>query len=174
MYTKSKVTFYLFTAIRVFYAITDTLQAYFLMQVINWINDDTTYDQDKALYALMCALAIPMMQIFHHVTIEFMIFYVIECGHRIHTSLKTILFAKTMRMSNSTNKDFDSSEIESIIMRDTDIIWGILWQCPDFIEEPFRLIVSCYMTFQYIGWYGGIVVATTFIKFGTSWIRNYT
>ena len=147
VYTKSKVTFYLFTAVRIFYAITDTLKAYFLMQVINWVNDDTPYDQDKALYALMCALAIPMMQIFHHVTIEFMIFYVIECGHRIHTSLKTILFAKTMRMSNSTNKDFDSSEIESIIMRDTDIIWGILWQCPDFIEEPFRLIVSCYMTF---------------------------
>ena len=30
------------------------------------------------------------------------------------------------------------------------------------------------MTFQYIGWYGAIVVITTFLKFGTSWLRNYT
>ena len=77
-------------------------------------------------------------------------------------------------MSNATSKDFDSSEIESIIMRDTGVICQILWQYSNFVEEPFKLIVSCYMTFQYVGWYGAIIVLTTLLKFGTSWLRNYT
>ena len=75
----------------------------------------------------MLAMTIPLLSIFCHITGEFFRFYVIEVGHRIHTSLKQILFAKNLRMSNASNKDFDSSEIESIIMRDTDVVWSILW-----------------------------------------------
>ena len=122
----------------------------------------------------MLALAIPLLSTFCHITGEFFRFYVIEVGHRIHTSLKQILFAKNLRMSNATSKDFDSSEIESIIMRDTGVICQILLQYSNFVEEPFKLIVSCYMTFQYVGWYGAIIVLTTLLKFGTSWLRNYT
>ena len=98
-----------------------------MMKLIDWVTNDTPDDIDSYSYALMLAMAIPLLSVFCHITGEFFRFYVIEVGHRIHTSLKQILFAKNLRMSNASNKDFDSSEIESIIMRDTDVVWSILW-----------------------------------------------
>lgn len=98
----------------------------------------------------------------------------IEVGHRAHTSLKTILFAKDLRMTSATNKDFSEGEISSIIMGDTNKIWDFIWQMPEFIEVPFVLLASCYFVFQYIGWYGAIVVAITLAQFLLSYVRETT
>jgi len=51
----------------------------------------------------------------------------IEVGHRAHTGLKTILFAKDLRMSSATNKDFSEGEVSSIIMGDSNKIWDFIW-----------------------------------------------
>lgn len=124
--------------------------------------------------ALLAALTIPVCQVTCHLVWEYFCYYMVETGHRAHTSLKTLLFAKNLRMSNATNKDFDSSEIESIIMGDSHIVWDFVWRLPEIVEVPFRLVVSCYLTFQYIGWYGLIVVAVTLLKFVTSYVRKNT
>ena len=58
-----------------------------------------------------------------------------------------MLFAKRMRMSSATIKDFSEGETTSLIMRDTNRIWDFVWQLPEFIEAPFVLIGSCYLTF---------------------------
>ena len=55
-------------------------------------------------------------------------FDIIEAGHLTHTSLKTILFRKNFRMSSASNKDFSTSEIDSIIMSDTDKFWDVIWE----------------------------------------------
>ena len=81
-----------------------------------WITNETEETDYSTAIALMAALSIPLMQIMCHLIWEYFCFFMIETGHRAHTSLKTILFAKNLRMSNASNKDFDSAEIESIIM----------------------------------------------------------
>ena len=98
----------------------------------------------------------------------------VETGHRAHIALKTILFAKNLRMSNATNKNFDSTEIESIIMRDSDVVWDFIWKLPEIVEVPFRLVVACYFTFHYLGWYGLIIVAKIFLSFFISYVRKQT
>ena len=139
-----------------------------------WITNETEETDYSTAIALMAALSIPLMQIMCHLIWEYFCFFMIETGHRAHTSLKTILFAKNLRMSNASNKDFDSSEIESIIMSDSDVIWTFIWRLPEIIECPFRLFVSSYLIFQYIGWYGFIVVGVTLLKFVTSYTRKHT
>lgn len=96
----------------------------------------------------------------------------IECGHRAHTALKTMLFKKDLRMSNSTNKDFSEGEVSSIIMGETGRVWTFIWTMPDYIECPFNLIVASYFTFQAIGWYGFIVVVFTMTQFLIGYIRG--
>ena len=71
----------------------------------------------------------------------------IEMGHRTHTSLKTILFQKDLRMSISTNKDYSEGEINSIIMGDTDKVYEFIQLMPSYLECPFVLICSSYFTF---------------------------
>jgi len=96
----------------------------------------------------------------------------IEVGHRAHTSLKTILFAKDLRMSAATNKDFSEGEINSIIMGDTNKVWDFVWQLPEFLECPGVLICALYFIFQAIGWYGYIVVLMTLCQFALSYYRE--
>ena len=96
----------------------------------------------------------------------------IEVGHRAHTSLKTILFQKDLRMSSATNKDFSEGEISSIIMGDSNKIWDFIWQMPEYLECPFILISACYFTFQSISWYGFIVVILTLLQFTISYYRE--
>ena len=96
----------------------------------------------------------------------------IECGHRAHTALKTMMFKKDLRMSNATNKDFSEGEVSSIIMGETGRVWTFIWTMPDYIECPFNLIAASYFTFQYIGWYGFIVVFFTFSQFLMGYIRG--
>lgn len=54
-------------------------------------------------------------------------YQMVEVGHLTQASLKTILFRKNFRMSEATNKDFSSGEINSIIMGETGIVWDFVW-----------------------------------------------
>ena len=101
-------------------------------------------------------------------------FDMIEASQRVHTSLKTILFKKDLRMSSATNKDFSESEISSIIMNDTNKINEFMDELPDLIEVPFLLLISCYYTFLSIGWYGAIVFIIALAQFILSYIKEST
>ena len=80
-------------------------------------------------------------------------FNLIEAGHLTHCSLKTILFRKNLRLSGATNKDFSTSEIDSIIMSDTDKIWDVIWEMSQYFEAPVQVICGSYLVFSAIGRY---------------------
>ena len=130
---------------------------------------DTYYSICSAVFL---ALLIPLTKCLFHTIWEYFCFQMIEVGHRAHTSLKTILFQKDLRMSSSTNKDFSEGEISSIIMGDSNKIWDFIWQMPEYLECPFVLICASYFTFQTIGWYGFIVVILTFVQFSLGYYRE--
>ena len=83
-----------------------------------------------------------------------------------------MLFKKDLRMSNATNKDFSEGDVSSIIMGETGRVWTFIWEMPSYIECPFNLIVACYFTFHYIGWYGFIVVFFTIGQFVMGYFRG--
>ena len=85
----------------------------------------------------------------------------VETGHRTQCALKTMLFKKDLKMSEATNKDFSASEVRSIIMGESNVIWTFIYTLPDYIECPCNLIVASYYTFTYIGWYGLIIFLFT-------------
>ena len=41
VYTKVKTRFYFFSALRVFFGVTDTFKAYLMMKLIDWVTNDT-------------------------------------------------------------------------------------------------------------------------------------
>jgi ABC-type multidrug transport system fused ATPase/permease subunit len=92
-------------------------------------------------------------------------FDIIEAGHMTHTSLKTILFRKNFRMSSAVNKDFSTSEIDSIIMSDTDKFWDVIWEMHQYIEVPVEIICGIYLCYSSIGRYAFIsfVINTCFL-----------
>ncbi len=71
----------------------------------------------------------------------------IEVGHRAHTSLKVMLFRKNFKMTASTNKDFSSGEINSVIMSESNRIWDFIWQGPAYIECVMHLTFSSIIVF---------------------------
>ena len=79
-------------------------------------------------------------------------FQMIEVGHLTQASLKTILFRKNFRMSEATNKDFSSGEINSIIMGETGIVWQFVWSLSDYFECPLDIMVGLYYIYYSVGW----------------------
>lgn len=161
-----------FCAIRFTLTTQDVIRPLLMVNYINWLMSsevDTPYTIFKAVFL---ALLMPVLQCICHTIWEYFCFQMIEVGHRAHTSLKTILFQKDLRMSSATNKDFSEGEISSIIMGDSNKIWDFIWQLPEYIECPFVLICASYFTFQSIGWYGFIVVILTIVQFSLGYYRE--
>ena len=116
-----------FCTIRTFLTCRDVYQPLLMAGFISWLQDstpDTTYTTCKAVGTM---LLLPVMSMIMHTTWEYFCFQMIEVGHRAHTSLKTILFQKDLRMTGATNKDFSEGEISSIIMGDSNKIWDFIW-----------------------------------------------
>ena len=82
------------------------------------------------------------MSIVLHVLWEYVAYAAIEIGHRTHTALKVLLFKKNLRMTRATNKDFNSSEINSVIMQDSEGMWAMIWHGPEYLETIFHLVSS--------------------------------
>ena len=85
-----------------------------------------------------------------------------------------MLFKKDLKMSEATNKDFSASEVRSIIMGESNVIWTFIYTLPDYIECPCNLIVASYYTFTYIGWYGFIIFLFTIAQIILGYIRGST
>ena len=79
------------------------------VKFMEWLTNDEPDTYESICIALIYALGVPIYQTMCHYIWEFFCFYMVETGHLAHISLKTMLFAKNLRMSNATNKDFDSS-----------------------------------------------------------------
>ena len=162
-----------FYAVRIAMMLDDLYQPLLLVTLIDWIQDQEQPDTYWTIaYALLIGLLIPILKGLQHSIWEYFCFEMIECGHRAHTALKTMLFKKDLRMSNATNKDFSEGEVGSIIMGETGRVWAFIWEMPSYIECPFALITASYFTFQYIGWYGFIVVLFTIGQFFMGYFRG--
>ena len=57
-------------------------------------------------------------------------------------------------MTSATNKDFSSSEINNIVLNESDRIWSFIWQGPAYMEFVIVLVTSSIIVFQTIGWCG--------------------
>lgn len=136
-----------FYAVRAVLMLNDVYQPLLLVSFISWIQDEEPDTTWTTAYALLIGVMIPLSKALQHTIWEYFCFEMIECGHRAHTALKTMLFAKDLRMSNATNKDFTESEVSSIIMGETGRVWTFIWSMSDYIECPFELIVASYFTF---------------------------
>ena len=123
----NKWNFAKFCTVRFCLTTQDVIRPLLLVSFVNWLmssEPDTTY---TFVSAVLTALLIPLIRCVFHTCWEYFCFQMIEVGHRAHTSLKTILFQKDLRMSSATNKDFSEGEISSIIMGDSNKIWDFIW-----------------------------------------------
>ena len=161
-----------FLVVRLLLCLKEFYIPFLMVNFLTWLQETEEMDHWNTAKAFMQAMLIPLSQMAFHTIWEGFAFQMIETGHMCHTSLKNMLFAKRMRMSSATNKDFSEGETSSLIMGDTNRIWDFVWQMPEIIEAPFILIGSCYLTFQYIGWYGLIVVGLTLLRFVISFVRE--
>ena len=104
-------------------------------------------------WAFKIATGLLLLKIFKHTLWENMCYYMVLTGHMAHSTLKAILFTKTFRMSNATNKDYSSGEIMNLIHRDAGRVWSFVWELSTIIETPFEMIVAAYFLWTNLGWF---------------------
>jgi len=76
---------------------------------------------------MFTACSIPFSRCITHTIWEYFCFMMIETGHRLHTSLKAMLFAKNLRMTSATNREYDQGQVNSIMMGESNRVWDIIW-----------------------------------------------
>ena len=87
-------------------------------------------------------------------------------GHRAHWALKCILFRKSFRLTNATNKQYSSSEITQIVVHDTNYFWALIDLFPTILMCVFNITTGAFVVFKEIGYCG-------FIMLGLSALRMY-
>ena len=122
-----------------------------MKQFVDYIESEDTADKQQWYSAVQTGCLILLLKIFAHTFWENLCYYMIETGHKSHTSLKTVLFKKNFRISAATNKDYSSGEILNLIERDANRVWTFVWDLPAMIEIPFELTVASYFIYQYVG-----------------------
>ena len=115
--------------------------------VITWLQKQEEEPLEDTMYMVAVALCCPLVNIINHVVWEYFCFQMIEVGHLAHTAMKTMLFRKNFKMTNATNKDFSSGEVQHIIMGESGRVWDFIWSMPDYFECPIQLIASSIIVF---------------------------
>lgn len=161
-----------FLGVRICMQADDFIVPYLILNFITWIQDPAASSFDTTLKVVAATMVIPILNCMWHLIWSVFEFQMIECGHRAHTAMKIMLFKKNLRMTGATNKDFSSGEIEGIIMHETNSVWTIIWSFPDFVECPLHLIFAACLTFNYIGYYGLIVLLFTLLQIGFGQVRG--
>ena len=111
-------------------------------------SEDNIGDAQAWNDAVKTGCMIMFIKIWSHTFWENLCYYMIETGHKSHTSLKTIMFVKAMKCSPATNKTHSSGEILNLIERDCNKVWSFIWDLPAVFEIPFELIVASYYIFK--------------------------
>ena len=158
LFAANKFNFVKFSVVRFFLQIDEFLVPYVMSRTLDWIQKSEEEPLSDTLYMLALALSVPFVSLMVHTIWEYFCFQMIEVGHRAHTALKVMLFRKNFKMTNATNKDFSSGEVQHIIMGESGRVWDFIWSMPDYFECPIQLIASSIIVFQQIGWYGLISV----------------
>lgn len=123
-----------------------------MRQLVTFVELES-FDNAQWWDAAVAGLLLLFTKIFAHTFWENLCYYMIETGHKTHTTLKTLLFKKNFRLSAATNKSYSSGEILNLIERDANKIWVFVWDLPALIEVPFEVIFSSYFILTEVGLY---------------------
>ena len=105
--TAKKWKFLLFVGVNVLLSLESIFIAFQLVSFIDWMQDEATDDYYSTAAAMFTACSIPFSRCITHTIWKYFEFMMIETGHRLHTSLKAMLFAKNLRMTSATNREYD-------------------------------------------------------------------
>jgi ABC-type multidrug transport system fused ATPase/permease subunit len=94
-------------------------------------------------------------------------------GMKAKNSAVGLIYSKTLRLSNATNKKYEQGDVINFMGRDARRIKGLFgWELSEVAKIPFTLIYSVIFLYYYFGWtiYGTILVllATS----GLQWIKQ--
>ena len=116
-----------------------------MAQFMEYLEEDSNIGDNEAWFtAVKVAISIIALKIFSHTFWETLCYYMVETGHKAHTSLKTVIFKKALRLSAATNKQYSSGQVLNLIERDCNKIWTFVWDMPRMFEIPFNLAVACF------------------------------
>ena len=123
-----------------------------LKEFMSYMEAEEPAEHQTTMWAVKIALALLFIKVIKHTLWENLCYKMILTGIRAHGALKDILFAKTFRMSNASNKDYSSGEIMGLIHRDAGRVWTFVWELGDIVQTPFELAVSAYFLWTNLGW----------------------
>ena len=123
-----------------------------MKEFITFMEEDNPPEYMTSAWAVKVGIALLAIKVFKHTLWENLCYKMVLVGHTAHTTLKAILFGKTFRMSNATNKDYSSGEIMNLIHRDAGRVWSFVWDLSTIIETPIEMTVAAYFLWTNLGW----------------------
>ena len=123
-------------AVRLINMCVDIVGTFAYLEFITQLEIEGTFNLEQMYYPIMMGTLKVLLDLFQHYFWGYFDYQMIFQGTMAQASLKTILYKKSFRMSEATNKDFSSGEINSIIMHETGIVWKFVWDMSNFIEVP--------------------------------------
>lgn len=79
---------------------------------------------------------------------------------RSSKAVTSLIYEKSLRLSQATNKQFEQGEIVNFVQIDAPKIYDLAFSFPDVAKLPLLLIYALFMAFYYFKWtlYGGILL----------------
>ena len=143
----------MFISVRVINKFIDIFNGIVYLEIIRQFEiTEGPFSTDQLYYPICLGVFKVFLDIFSSMFWGYFDYQMIEVGHLTQASLKTILFRKNFRMSEATNKDFSSGEINSIIMGETGIVWQFVWSLSDYFECPLDIMLGLYYIYYSVGW----------------------
>ena len=145
-----------------------TIQPLLLEQVMNYIESDTT-EQKAQTKAIIFALILLLYMMLSKIIIINIGFYVMKFIVQLKQSLVSMMYAKILKVSVSTNKRFNQGRLVNMILNDSHSAVFVFEQIPAILVVPFTLIfilTSLYFLIDYV-----IIVPIIIIMF--LYIINY-
>ena len=108
---------------------------------------------------------------------EHAIFLQTLLGVQAYSGLVTLIYEKILKITPSTNKDFEQGQIINFIQVDAERAFDVVWSFPPVARLPIQLIFGLGFLFYYFGLYLlpalGVVAVLTILNFLISlWIAS--
>lgn len=148
-----KSKYVLFVIVRFLNAVLHIGIQFLTISVIQQLEFHTgSFEYQELIYPVATALLAVLLTTLSHVFWKYFEYDMIETGRNTHQALKTLMFRKSLRMSEATNKDYSSGDIDRIIQSETGRVWTFIWSLSEYIEGPFNMIIGIFFIYQSVGW----------------------
>ena len=131
---------------------TTTFQPFLLKRVLNYIESDTIEDQSKMEALLITSLMLIYM-LLSNIINENIEFYITKYRVQSKQALISMMYSKVLRVSPSTNKNFNKGRLVNMILNDSNSTGFIFEQIPKLLVVPFNMmfiLVSLYLLIDYV------------------------